>query len=105
MSAFFSDSRYVQAIKATKKIAQEDYRIVDEELKPVQRALQDLQTALKGRLGQIEVLSKRVGKTQKEALSSLKEIYQRLTDARAIDLDELRTNLRSKKKSIGNFTL
>lgn len=107
MSAFFSDSRYVQAIKATKKIAQEDYRIVDEELKPVQRALQDLQTALKGRLDQIEsaVLSKRVGKTQKEALSSLKEIYQRLTDARAIDLDELRTNLRSKKKSIGNFTL
>lgn len=107
MSAFFSDSRYVHAIQSIKSVAQEDYQIVDEALKPVERALQDLQTAFKRRLDQVESasLSKRVGKTQQEALLGLKEIYQRLTDARATDLDELRDNLRSKKKSVGNFTL
>lgn len=102
-----SSSDYTQAIECTKQIAQEDFKIVDAKLKPVGRALKDLQDSLKRRLDQIDVasISKQVSKTQQEDLSGLKDIYQRLTDARAMDLKKLRSNLRSKKRSIGNFTL
>ena len=106
--SLLNNPRYAKAIAATTQIAQEDYSLVEQELRPVEDALRELKESLESRLSQMEMasISKRGGKTQQDTKSDqLADIYKRLTEEKATDIQQLREILRAKKRTVGHFTL
>ena len=106
--SLLNNPRYAKAIAATTQIAQEDYSLVEQELRPVEDALRELKESLEIRLSQIKMasISKRVGKNQQDTKSDqLADIYKRLTDEKATNIQQLRETLRAKKRTVGHFTI
>lgn len=106
--SLLNNPRYAKAIAATTQIAQEDYSLVEQELRPIEDALQELKESLDSRLSQIKMasISKRVGKNQQDTKSNqLADIYKRLIDEKATNIQQLRETLRAKKWTVGHFTI
>ena len=105
--SLFNNPRYAEAIAATTQIAQEDYNLVEQELRPVEDTLRELERSLSSRLSHIKMasISQQAGKTQRDTSTYLADIYQRLTNEKATDIQQLRETLRAKKRTVGHFTL
>ncbi|NEO26999.1 MAG: GTPase RsgA, partial [Kamptonema sp. SIO4C4] len=105
--SLLDDSYSSQAIASNAEIARTDYQLLQEELQDADNALRDLERSLTTRLGKITRTSNsaRTSEAQKIALQPISEIYQRLTEKRATDLNDLRDTLQAKKRSLGNFTI
>ncbi len=105
--SLFNNPRYAEAIAATTQVAQEDYNLVEQELRPVEDTLRELERSLSSRLSHIKMASiaEQAGKTQRDTSTYLTDIYQRLTNEKATDIRQLRETLRAKKRTVGHFTL
>ncbi len=89
-------------IEANRKIAQEDYDRVIEELNPVYKALIELNKTLKTQSREVETS---VSRSEQDYLKPISEIYNRLRESRSMDIENLQAMVRAKKRTVAHFTI
>ncbi|NMG59187.1 GTP-binding protein, partial [Geitlerinema sp. P-1104] len=100
--SFLNATSYQEVIEANRKIAQEDYNRVIEELNPVYKALTELNQTLNTHSGEVETS---VSRSEQDYLKPISEIYNRLRESRSMDIENLEAMVRAKKRTVAHFTI